>query len=93
MSTDTAATIPDHTDRTDRTDHTDDASLDGARAWFAQHGLTRPRDGRVIGGVTAAFSRRYRVNRLVARVIAVGIAVILTPAIYVALWVLMPSEA
>jgi len=47
----------------------------------------------VIAGVSAAFSRRYRVNRLVGRVIAVGVAVILTPAIYVALWVLMPTEA
>jgi phage shock protein C len=84
MSVDTATTVP---------DHTDDASLGGARAWFAEQGLTRPREGRVIAGVTAAFSRRYHVNRLVARVIAVGVALILTPAIYVALWVLMPSEA
>ena len=85
MSTDTASTTS--------ADHTNDASLAGARAWFAQHGLSRPRDGRVIGGVSAAFSRRYRVNRLVGRVIAVGVAVILTPAVYVALWILMPAEA
>jgi len=85
MSTDTATTTA--------ADHTNDASLAGARAWFAHHGLTRPRDGRVIAGVSAAFSRRFGVNRLVARVIAVGVAVILTPAIYVALWVLMPAEA
>jgi phage shock protein PspC (stress-responsive transcriptional regulator) len=85
MSADTAPTAA--------ADHTNDASLAGARAWFAQHGLTRPRDGRVIAGVSAAFSRRYGVNRLVGRVIAVGVAVILTPAIYVALWILMPAEA
>jgi len=34
MSTDTAPTTS--------ADHTNDASLAGARAWFAQHGLTRP---------------------------------------------------
>jgi len=85
MSTDTASTTS--------ADHTNDASLAGARAWFAQHGLSRPSDGRVIGGVSAAFSRRYRVNRLVGRVIAVGVAVILTPAVYVALWILMPADA
>ena len=69
-----------------------DASLSGARAWFAERGLSRPREGRVIAGVSAAFSRRYGVNRLVGRVIAVGVAVILTPAIYVALWILMPRD-
>jgi phage shock protein PspC (stress-responsive transcriptional regulator) len=85
MSTDAAPTTT--------ANHTNDASLSGARAWFAEHGLTRPREGRVIAGVSAAFSRRYGVNRLVGRVIAVGVAVILTPAIYVALWILMPAEA
>ena len=39
-------------------DHVADASLSGARAWFAENGLSRPRDGRVVGGVAAAFSRR-----------------------------------
>ena len=76
----------------DTYDHTTDASLAGARAWFAENGLSRPRDGRVLGGVSAAFARRYRVNRLVARVAAAGVAIVLTPAVYVALWVLMPSE-
>jgi phage shock protein C len=73
--------------------HTNDASLAGARAWFAEQGLTRPRDGRVIAGVSAAFSRRYGVNRLVARLTALTVAIVFTPLAYVALWVLMPSEA
>jgi phage shock protein PspC (stress-responsive transcriptional regulator) len=76
----------------DTYDHTTDSSVAGARAWFAEHGLSRPRDGRVLGGVSAAFARRYGVNRLVARVAAAGVAIVLTPAAYVALWVLMPSE-
>jgi hypothetical protein len=45
-------------------------SLHGARAWFAQKGLTRPREGRLIAGV-----------------------VLLTPLLYLPLWVLMPKDA
>jgi phage shock protein PspC (stress-responsive transcriptional regulator) len=71
---------------------TNDNSLDGARAWFAEQGLTRPSDGRVIAGVSAAFGRRFGVNPLVARVITVAAAIGFTPLAYVALWVLMPSE-
>jgi phage shock protein C len=82
------------TDMTAETyDHTTDASLAGARDWFAANGLSRPVEGRVLGGVSAAFARRYHVNRLVARVAAVAVAVVFTPAVYVGLWVLMPSEA
>jgi phage shock protein C len=75
------------------TTHITDASLSGARAWFAENGLTRPREGRVIAGVSAAFSRRYGVNRLVARIVSVGVALVFTPLVYVALWILMPSDA
>lgn len=69
-----------------------DASLSGARAWFADRGLSRPRDGRVIAGVSAGFSRRYGVNRLVARLATLSIAILFTPLAYVAMWVLMPAE-
>ena len=81
MSTHTAAPSP-----------TNDASLDGARAWFAANGLSRPRDGRLIAGVSAAFARRYGVNRLVARLTALTIALVFTPLVYIGLWVLMPTE-
>jgi phage shock protein C len=79
------------------TAHTDtgiagDNSLGGARAWFADQGLSRPREGRVIGGVSAAFGRRFGVNPFVARVATVAAAIGFTPLAYVALWVLMPSE-
>ena len=81
MSTHTAAPSP-----------TNDASLGSARAWFADNGLTRPRDGRLIAGVSAAFARRYKVNRLVARLASLTIALVFTPLVYIALWVLMPAE-
>ena len=68
-------------------------SLDGARAWFAENGLTRPREGRLIAGVTAGFARRYGVNVLVARVAAIVGVVVLTPLLYLPLWVLMPTDA
>jgi phage shock protein PspC (stress-responsive transcriptional regulator) len=68
-------------------------SLAGARAWFAENNLTRPRAGRLVGGVSAGFARRFSVNMLVARVATVGIAIVLTPLVYIPFWVLMPEDA
>jgi phage shock protein C len=68
-------------------------SLDGARAWFEHNGLTRPREGRLLGGVTAGFARRFRLNLLVARVAMVVGVVVLTPLLYLPLWVLMPKDS
>jgi phage shock protein PspC (stress-responsive transcriptional regulator) len=70
-----------------------DDNLDGARAWFAAQGLTRPRSGRWIGGVVAGFARRFSMNVLVARVAALIGVIILTPLLYLPLWVLMPVDA
>jgi phage shock protein C len=67
-------------------------SLAGARAWFAQNGLTRPREGRLIAGVTAGFARRFGIDLLVARVATVVGVVVLTPLLYLPLWVLMPKD-
>jgi phage shock protein C len=72
---------------------TSDASLAGARSWFAQHGLVRPRQGRLLGGVCAGLARRYGVNLLVMRVLGVMTALFLTPVAYLVLWVLMPRES
>jgi phage shock protein C len=69
-----------------------DPSLAGARAWFAQKGLSRPREDRVIGGVAAGFARRYEINPLVARILAVATVVILSPIVYVGAWILMPAD-
>jgi phage shock protein C len=73
--------------------HPHENSLDGARAWFANEGLTRPREGRMLAGVTAGFARRYGMNVLVARVATVVGVVVLTPLLYLPLWVLMPKDA
>ena len=70
-----------------------DGSLSGARAWFARKGLSRPREGRLLAGVSASFARRYDVNVLVARLLAVSIVLVLTPLAYVAAWILMPTDA
>ncbi len=78
---------------TDASAHVTDASLSGARAWFAHNGLSRPHDGRVIAGVGAAFARRYAINRLVARIATITVAIVFTPLAYLVLWALMPSDA
>jgi phage shock protein C len=68
-------------------------SLAGARAWFAQKGLSRPREGRVLAGVCAGFARRYDINPLVARLLGIGGVLVLSPLVYVAAWILMPNDA
>ncbi len=70
-----------------------DNSLSGARAWFAQKGLSRPREGRVLAGVSASFARRYDVNPLVARLLTIAGILVLTPIVYVGAWILMPKDA
>jgi phage shock protein PspC (stress-responsive transcriptional regulator) len=70
-----------------------DPSLAGARSWFAEKGLRRSRDHRLLGGVSAGLARRYDVNLLVMRVLAVTSALFLTPLPYVVLWVLMPRDS
>ena len=67
-------------------------SLEGARAWFAQKGLARRREDRVLAGVAGAFARRYEVNPFVMRVFAVFGVLLTTPLSYIALWILMPFE-
>jgi phage shock protein PspC (stress-responsive transcriptional regulator) len=78
---------------TTSTNSASDASIAGARSWFAQHGLARPRHGRLLGGVCAGLARRYGVNLLVMRVLGVMTALFLTPLAYIVLWVLMPRES
>jgi phage shock protein PspC (stress-responsive transcriptional regulator) len=66
-------------------------SLEGARAWFAERGLARRREDRVLAGVAGAFARRYDVNPFAMRVFAVVGVLLTTPLTYIALWVLMPK--
>jgi phage shock protein C len=70
-----------------------DGSLTGARAWFVENGLARPRRGKMIAGVCAALARRYGVNVLVMRVLFAVAALIGAPVLlYIVLWVLIPRE-
>jgi phage shock protein PspC (stress-responsive transcriptional regulator) len=69
-----------------------DNSLAGARAWFSQKGLSRPRQGRILAGVSAGLARRYDVNPLVMRVVTIAAVVALSPLVYIAAWILMPQD-
>jgi phage shock protein C len=70
-----------------------DNSLAGARDWFERKGLTRPREGRVLGGVAASFARRHDINPLVARLVTIVTIIVLTPLLYIAAWLLVPADS
>lgn len=57
-------------------------------------GLSRPRRGRIIGGVCAALARRFDVSPTVVRVLFVISCVLPGPQIllYAGLWIVIPSE-
>ena len=62
---------------------------------FAQQGLIRPRDGRVLGGVCAGLGRRFGLTPWTARILFVLLLMVLPGSqilIYPVLWILMPSE-
>jgi phage shock protein PspC (stress-responsive transcriptional regulator) len=71
-----------------------DSSVAGARAWFAQRGLTRPRRGKWVAGVAAGFARRYEWNPLVVRLLIIASFVLPGSQVlaYIALWILMPRD-
>jgi phage shock protein PspC (stress-responsive transcriptional regulator) len=79
---------------TERRPSPSDGSISGAREWFAENGLRRPRQGKMLGGVCAALAHRYGVNVLVMRLLFIAAAIIGVPIlIYVALWILIPRES
>ena len=62
---------------------------------FAQQGLVRPREGRVLGGVCAGLGRRFGIAPWPARLLFVLLLMLLPGSqilIYPVLWILMPSE-
>ena len=64
-------------------------------ARFADEGLVRPRDGRVLGGVIAGLGRRFGIDPWPARLLFVLILLVIPGSqilIYPLLWILMPSE-
>lgn len=62
---------------------------------FAQQGLLRPRDGRVVGGVCAGLGRRFGIAPWAARVLFVLLLMVIPGSqilVYPILWILMPSD-
>ena len=62
---------------------------------FAQQGLVRPRDGRVLGGVVAGLGRRFGLTPWTARLLFVLLLMVIPGSqllVYPVLWILMPSE-
>lgn len=65
------------------------------RSTFADQGLVRPRDGRILGGVCAGVGRRLGLTPWVTRLLFVVLLVLLPGSqllIYPVLWILMPTE-
>ena len=65
------------------------------RASFAQQGLIRPRDRRVLGGVCAGIGRRFGLTPWIARLLFVLLLMVVPGSqllIYPVLWILMPAE-
>ena len=62
---------------------------------FAQQGLVRPREGRVLGGVCAGLGRRFGIAPWPARLLFVLLLMVIPGSqvlVYPILWILMPSE-
>ena len=62
---------------------------------FAQQGLVRPREGRVLGGVCAGLGHRFGIAPWGARLLFVLLLMALPGSqilIYPLLWILMPAE-
>jgi phage shock protein C len=64
------------------------------RQRMAQRGLVRPRTGRFLAGVCAGLARRFGMKPAVVRLLFVLSILLPGPQVllYVALWILMPSE-
>ena len=62
---------------------------------FAQQGLVRSREGRVIGGVVAGLGRRFGIAPWPARLLFVLLLMVIPGSqilVYPILWILLPSE-
>jgi phage shock protein PspC (stress-responsive transcriptional regulator) len=59
------------------------------------HGLVRPREGRVLAGVVAGLGRRFGIDPWPARLLFILVLMIIPGSqilIYPVLWILMPDE-
>ena len=62
---------------------------------MTEHGLVRPLDGRVLGGVCAGLGQRFGIDPWPARLLFVLVLLVLPGSqllIYPILWILMPSQ-
>jgi phage shock protein PspC (stress-responsive transcriptional regulator) len=62
---------------------------------FARHGLIRPREDRLLGGVVSGLGRRLGIAPWPARILFVVLLLVIPGSqilIYPILWILMPSE-
>ena len=69
--------------------------MESVRAAFRREGLTRSKDGRVLGGVVEGLGRRVGINPWPARLLFMLVLMLIPGSqllIYPILWVLMPSD-
>ena len=69
--------------------------MNDIRQSFAQHGLVRSRDRRVLGGVCAGRGRRFGLGPWTARLLFLLLLFVVPGSqilVYPILWILMPSE-
>jgi phage shock protein C len=69
--------------------------MDDIRQKFRDHGLVRPTEGQVLGGVCAGLGRRFGIEPWPARLLFILFLFLLPGSpilIYPILWVLMPRE-
>ncbi len=69
--------------------------MNDIRQSFAQQGLVRPSQDRVLGGVCAGLARRFGIGNWTARLLFVLLLMVIPGSqilIYPVLWILMPSE-
>jgi phage shock protein C len=62
---------------------------------MTRQGLTRPQEGRLLGGVCAGLARRFGLDPWIARLLFIVILLAIPGSqilIYPILWILMPSE-
>lgn len=70
-------------------------TMNDIRSTFAQHGLIRPRDSKILGGVCAGIGHRLGLTPWVSRLLFVLLLVVVPGSqllIYPVLWILMPAE-
>jgi phage shock protein C len=69
--------------------------MDRVYGTMRQHGLVRPLQGRVLGGVVAGLGRRFGIDPWPARLLFLAVLLVIPGSqilIYPILWILMPSE-